>query len=69
LTPATDGLAAIAAGLGDRAEVLPLDGHDHLAAEPILRTGKAGLAAGGLRRLADLWNASRAPRDEGGDPT
>jgi hypothetical protein len=31
-----------------------VDGIDHLAAEPLIASGEARLAAGGIRHLADL---------------
>ena len=44
--------------LGEDVELLPLDGHDHLAVAPVVEGG-ARLSRGGLRRLADLWLASQ----------
>jgi glycosyltransferase involved in cell wall biosynthesis len=59
LAPATQAVRETLAGLAGAVEVLPLDGHDHLAMAPLVRDGRARLSRGGLRRLADLWHASR----------
>jgi glycogen(starch) synthase len=45
-------------------EILPLDGHDHVAVAPLFADGTVILAAGGVRRLADLDLAARG----GGPP-
>jgi hypothetical protein len=59
LGPATRAVQETLAGLAGAVEVLPLDGHDHLAVAPLVQDGRARLSRGGLRRLADLWHASR----------
>jgi glycogen(starch) synthase len=59
LRPATDAIRRHVAGAGEQLDVLPMDGHDHLAVEPLMASGKVRLSTGGLRRLADIWHASR----------
>lgn len=59
LAPATQAVKETLAGLVGAVELLPLDGHDHLAVAPLVRDGRARLSRGGLRRLADLSHASR----------
>lgn len=58
LAPATRAIRETLANLGESVELLPLDGHDHLAVMPFVEGG-ARLSRGGLRRLADLWLASQ----------
>ena len=58
LRPATEALGRLVAGAGEPLELLPLDGHDHLAAAPLIAKGTARASSGGLRRLADAWHAS-----------
>ena len=63
LAPATAALrehTAAAGGEHDAIEVLALDGHDFLAAAPVVGAGLARPAEGGLRRLADRWHAAAA---------
>ena len=67
LGPATAALREIVAALAGAdgpVEILPLDGHDFLAAAPIVASGSARPAPGGLRRLADAWHAAQAAADE-----
>jgi glycosyltransferase involved in cell wall biosynthesis len=64
LRPATDAMGRLLAGADERLEVLPLDGHDHLAVAPLIANGTAEASSGGLRRLADAWHASRAEQEE-----
>jgi hypothetical protein len=66
LAPATEavrGLAAASGAAPEGLEVIAIDGHDHLAIEPVIRAGLARRAPGGIRRLADL--VERSP--EGGE--
>ncbi len=58
LRPATDAIQRLVAGAGEPLELLPIDGHDHLAAAPLIAKGTARASSGGLRRLADAWHAS-----------
>jgi glycogen(starch) synthase len=58
LAPAIQRLRQVLASQAG-AEILPLDGHDHLVAEAVVSKGNGRLASGGLRRLADAWNAAR----------
>ena len=59
LAPATDALRALAAeATTGPIEVIAIDGHDHLATEPVVRAGLARRWPGGLRRLADLVERS-----------
>ena len=58
LRPAGRAVAATLATLAATTELLPLDGHDHLAVEPIVRGGHGRLYPGGIRRLADEWSAA-----------
>ena len=61
LAPATAALRQHAAPVDDgheAIEVLALDGHDFLAAAPVVDAGLARPAEGGLRRLADRWHAA-----------
>ena len=60
LRPATDAIQRLVAGAGEPLELLPLDGHDHLAAAPLIAKGTARASSGGLRRLADAWHASNS---------
>jgi glycosyltransferase involved in cell wall biosynthesis len=55
LAPATDAIRAHLRAIADGApvELLPVDGHDELAAAPLIRRGLARRSPGGLRRLAD----------------
>jgi hypothetical protein len=66
--PATSALAALAGERGaDDAgipEIVAVDGHDQLAATPVVRSGRAAASAGGLRRLADRWLGDRPSPDE-----
>ena len=65
LEPATRALSELLTTFEGDVRLVPLDGHDHLAAAPLVRSGGATLADGGLRRLADL----RLPaKDLVGDP-
>lgn len=64
LRPATEAIRRLAGRTGEPLVVLPLDGHDHLAAAPLVEAGTIRLAPGGLRRLADTWLASRGGRPE-----
>jgi hypothetical protein len=43
---------------GGPIEVIAVDGHDHLAVEPLARAGTIWRSDGGLRRLVDLTEAS-----------
>jgi glycosyltransferase involved in cell wall biosynthesis len=52
LAPATETLRRLIAEIGP-VELLAVDGHDHLAVDPLVRSGVASRNAGGLRRLAD----------------
>lgn len=54
LAPATEALRALAEELPEAA-IITIDGHDALAAEPILSADPARSSGGGLRRLADAW--------------
>ncbi len=63
LRPATEAVQRLIAGAGEPVEVLPLDGHDYLAVEPLREKGAGRLSSGGTRRLADLWHAAN-----GSDP-
>ena len=59
LAPATDALRALAAEASAvPIDVVAIDGHDHLATEPVVRAGLARRWPGGLRRLADLVERS-----------
>lgn len=64
LRPATQVIDRLVAGAGEPVELLLLDGHDHLAAAPLVAKGTVRLSAGGLRRLADTWHASGGDRPE-----
>ena len=57
LRPATVAIQRLVAAAGERVEVVPLDGHDHLAVAPLVASGFVEAPAGGLRRLADIWHA------------
>jgi glycogen(starch) synthase len=57
LRPATEAIRRLIATAGEPVEVLPLDGHDFLAVEP-LRSKGAQMSAGGTRRLADVWRGT-----------
>jgi hypothetical protein len=52
------GLAAESGAAPEGLEVIAIDGHDHLAIEPVIRAGLARPAPGGIRRLADLVERS-----------
>ncbi len=52
LAPATKAIGRLVAELGG-AEVVALDGHDHVATAPLVRAGTIQPQVGGLRRLAD----------------
>jgi len=65
LEPATRALREVLTTFEGDVRLVPLDGHDHLAAAPLVRSGAAKLADGGLRRLADLRLAAE---DLVGDP-
>jgi glycosyltransferase involved in cell wall biosynthesis len=66
--PATIALAALAGepGADDNgiSEVVAVDGHDQLAATPVVRSGRATASSGGLRRLADRWLGDPPSPDE-----
>lgn len=66
--PATIALATLAGEPGSDGsridEIVAVDGHDHLAARPVVRSGRAGLSPGGLRRLADRWLGDQPPPEE-----
>lgn len=64
LRPATRVIDRLVAGAGEPVELLLLDGHDHLAAAPLVGKGSVHLSSGGLRRLADTWHASGGDRPE-----
>ena len=64
LRPATRAIQRLVAGAGELVELLPLDGHDHLAAAPLVDKGAVRLSSGGVRRLADMWHASGGGRPE-----
>ena len=64
LRPATRVIDRLVAGAGEPVELLLLDGHDHLAAAPLVGNGTVRLSSGGLRRLADTWHASGGDRPE-----
>lgn len=64
LRPATVAIERLVAGAGEPLQLLALDGHDHLAAAPLIAKGPARASAGGLRWLADAWHASNADRQE-----
>jgi glycogen(starch) synthase len=64
LRPATEAVERLVAGAGEPLQLLALDGHDHLAAAPLIAKGAAQASAGGLRWLADAWHASGADRQE-----
>jgi hypothetical protein len=51
ITRAVEELPADAGGV---TEVVALDGHDYLAVERLVASGKVRLFPGGLRRLADM---------------
>ena len=68
LRPATRAIRQLLAAAGEPVELLLLDGHDHLAAAPILGKGAGRPSSGGVRRLADAWHASGGDRPEF-DPT
>jgi hypothetical protein len=57
LGPASEAIGRLidqlADGTGAGAEVVALDGHDHLAVAPLVASGRVRLYPGGLRRLAD----------------
>lgn len=59
VAPATQALRRFLGESPAAGDVLPLDGHDHLAVAPLVADGTARLSAGGLRRLADAWHARR----------
>jgi hypothetical protein len=64
LEPATEALRRLASeadGAGGRFEVISVDGHDHLAVEPVARAGIVSRFPGGLRRLVDLAEAALPP--------
>jgi glycosyltransferase involved in cell wall biosynthesis len=52
LAPATAAVGRLVAELGG-ADVIALDGHDHVATAPLVRSGAVNPQLGGLRRLAD----------------
>ena len=66
--PATIALEALAGerGADDTgiSEIIAVDGHDRLAATPVIRSGRAAASAGGLRRLADRWLGDQPSPDE-----
>ena len=66
--PATTALEALAgeaeADDTGTSEIVAVDGHDQLAATPVVRSGRAAASAGGLRRLADRWLGDRPSPDE-----
>jgi hypothetical protein len=47
------------------AEVVALDGHDHLAVAPLVEAGRIRLFPGGLRRLADASLSTNRAEDGG----
>jgi glycogen(starch) synthase len=66
--PATSALEVL---VGERgadhtgiSEIVVVDGHDQLAATPVIGSGRAAASAGGLRRLADRWLGDRQSPDE-----
>jgi glycogen(starch) synthase len=61
LRPATDAIRTLVAGTGPGGpvDILPLDGQDYLAVEPLVEGGTVHIATGGPRRLADIWHATR----------
>jgi glycosyltransferase involved in cell wall biosynthesis len=64
LRPATRAIQRLLADAGEPVQLLPLDGHDHLAVAPLVDKGTAHLSSGGLRWLADRWHASGGGRPE-----
>ncbi len=58
LRPATAAIRRLVSGADQALEVIPLDGHDHLAMESLVANGTVHLSSGGLRRLADTWHAT-----------
>jgi glycosyltransferase involved in cell wall biosynthesis len=64
LRPATRAIERLVAGASEPVELLPLDGHDHLAAAPLVDKAAVRLSSGGVRRLADQWHASGGGRPE-----
>lgn len=58
LAPATIDLRQIVATIDGRTAILPLDGHDHVAAAPVLADDRVIGAPGGLQHLADAWQAA-----------
>jgi len=60
LAPATEAVRALAADA--RLEAIPIDGHDHLAIEPLLSSGAVRRSDGGLRRFVDRLETG-PPRD------
>jgi glycogen synthase len=57
LIPATAALRHLAGELPE-AEIITVDGHDVIAAAPVLAAAPARRSTGGLRRLADRWAKS-----------
>jgi glycogen(starch) synthase len=55
LGPATEAVRSLASD--GSIEVIAIDGHDHLAIEPLVRGGTIGRSDGGLRRFVDLLEA------------
>jgi glycosyltransferase involved in cell wall biosynthesis len=62
LRPATAAIQRLVAVAGVPVEVVPLDGHDHLAVAPLVASGVVEAPDGGLRRLADIWHARGGSR-------
>ena len=58
LRPATAAVLRLAGEGGDATEIVPVDGHDHLAVAPVVASGAVRLSSGGIRHLADAWLAS-----------
>ncbi len=57
LTPATAALRQIVAAIDGPTVILPLDGHDYVAAAPVLGDDRVTPASGGLQHLGDAWHA------------
>ncbi len=67
LAPAALAVETIARGLAadGPVEIVAVDGHDHVASIRAVRAGRASMAPGGLRRLADEWLDVRTGRPGG----
>lgn len=58
LVAATVALRRLVAAVDGRTVIVPLDGHDHVVATPLIGDRRVVLARGGLQDLADAWQAA-----------